>query len=178
MDITAATPTAPDGIEEPLAQSRFWDRHASPISFIVLGGLLVAAVAGVFGGQPSPRVEADFGAATMRVQMPTVIRNGEFLETLIEIRANTAVEDATLAIETDLWRDITINTMIPAATEETFKNGEYRFAYGPLAEGEALRVKIDGQINPPLFGGNAGFIALYDGERLVGRRQFRIKVHP
>jgi len=114
----------------------------------------------------------------MAVHMPTAIRNGEFLETAIEIRANMAIADATLAIETGLWRDITINTMIPAATEETFKDGEYRFAYGPLAEGETVRVKIDGQINPPLFGGNAGYITLYDGERLIGRRHFRIKVHP
>lgn len=114
----------------------------------------------------------------MGVQMPMVIRNGEFLETSIDIRANRAIADATLAIETGLWRDITINTMIPAAAEETFKDGEYRFAYGPLAKGETVRVKIDGQINPPLFGGNAGFIALYDGERLIGRRHFRIKVRP
>lgn len=68
--------------------------------------------------------------------------------------------------------------MIPAASEEELKNGEYRFAYGPLEAGDTLVIKIDGQVNPPLFAGNEGIMAVYDGERLLGRRAFSIKVLP
>jgi len=168
----------PDGIKDPVHRAQLWDRHASPISFLILGSLLAAAVTGNFGGQPSPRVDADFGVARLSVLTPTVIRNGEFFETAIDIRADEPLSDATLAVEAGLWRDMTINTMIPAAAEEEYKDGEYRFAYGPLEAGETLSVKIDGQINPPLFAGNEGVIAVYDGERLLGRRVFRIKVLP
>jgi hypothetical protein len=139
---------------------------------------MAAAALGLFGGQPSPRIDADFGPVALSVKTPLTIRNGEFFETGINIRADAPIADATLAVETGLWRDMTINTMIPAPTEEEFKDGEYRFSYGPLAAGETLTIKIDGQINPPLFAGNEGAIAIYDGDRLLGRRQFRIKVLP
>lgn len=178
MDEAATRIDPPDGIKEPVHRARLWDRHASPISFLVLGGLVAAAAAGLFGGQPSPRVDADFGTAHLSVKTPAVIRNGEFFETAIEIRADAPIADATLAVEAGLWRDMTINTMIPAPSEEQFNDGEYRFAYGPLEVGDTLVIKIDGQINPPLFAGNEGAIGVYDGERLVGRRNFRIKVLP
>lgn len=178
MDEAATRLDPPDGIKEPVHRARLWDRHASPISFLILGGLVAAAAAGLFGGQPSPRIEADFGIAQLSVKTPKVIRNGEFFETAIDIRADAPIADATLAVESGLWRDMTINTMIPAAAEEEYKDGEYRFTYGPLEAGDTLSIKIDGQINPPLFAGNEGLIALYDGERLLGRRAFRIKVLP
>ena len=168
----------PDGIVEPFHRNRLWDRHASPISFLILGGLLAAAAAGLLGGQASPRVNADFGRAALSVRTPAIIRNGEFFETRIDVRADAPVAEAVLAIETGLWRDMTINTMIPAAGKEEYKDGEYRFSYGPLAAGDTLSIKIDGQINPPLFAGNEGVIAVYDGDRLLGRRTFRIKVLP
>ena len=73
---------------------------------------------------------------------------------------------------------MTINTMIPAASEESFKGGAYRFSYGALRAGETLVVKIDGQINPPLFAGTEGEIALFDGERRLGGMPLKIKVLP
>ena len=178
MNEPAAECDRPDDIVEPVHRTRFWDRHASPVSFLILGGLVLAAAAGMFGGQPSPRVEKDFGPAALRVKTPVLIRNGEFFETVVDVRADAAIEDATLAIEAGLWRDMTINTMIPAPTEEAFRDGEYRFSYGALTVGETLTLKIDGQINPPLFAGNEGGIAIYDGDRLLGRQAVRIKVLP
>lgn len=169
---------APDGIAEPQARQRIWDRHASPISILLLGGVLALALAGFAGGQPSPTTAADFGAATLSVRTPAVIRNGEFFETEIRVTAAVPLEDVGIAVSPGLWRDMTINTMIPAAREESFAGGRFRFAYGELTAGGALTVKIDGQINPPLFAGNEGDIALYDGDRLIGRTRLRIKVLP
>ena len=128
---------APEGLESPPQRLRLWDRHASPISILVLGALLLAAVLGFTGGQPSPPRTADFGAARLTVKTPAIIRNGEFFETDVTLTAN-----------------------------------------GPLEPGERLRVKIDGQINPPLFAGTQGDIAVFDGERRIGAIPLRIKVLP
>ncbi len=168
----------PDGLGEPLVRKGLWHRHASPITLVMLGAMLVLAFAGFAGGQPSPRRESDLGSATLGIKTPTIIRNGEFFETDIVIRAAAPIDDAVLAIDADLWRDMTINTMLPSPAEEEFKERAFRFSYGPLGAGETLRVKIDGQINPPLLAGTNGHIALYDGERLVGRQVLRIKVLP
>src|SRR3546814_13021689 len=73
-----------------------------------------------------------------------------------------------IEVSPSLWRDMTINTMIPAPAEEFFEKGGYRFAYDRMPRGKRLLIKIDGQINPPLFAGTRGDIAVYDGERRLG----------
>ena len=157
---------------------RLWDRHASPISILILGGLLVAAGFGFTGGQRSPPRTADLGEARLTVKTPTIIRNGEFFETDITLTADAPLEDAVVAVSPALWQDMTVNTMIPAPAEESFKDGHFHFSYGPLGAGDSLRIKIDGQINPPLFAGTRGEIAILDGSRRIGAMPLRIKVLP
>jgi len=160
------------------AHQRFWDRHASPISILILGSLLLAAVLGFTGGQPSPPRTADFGEARLMVKTPVIIRNGEFFETDLTLTAEAPLDDAVIAVTPALWHDMTVNTMIPAPAEESFKDGYFHFSYGPLDAGERLHVKIDGQINPPLFAGTRGEIAVFDGDRRIGAMPLRIKVLP
>lgn len=168
-----------EGLEDAKpSRQRFWDRHASPISILLLGSLLLAAVLGLTGGQPSPPRTADFGDARLTVKTPVVIRNGEFFETDVTLTANAPLDDAVIAVTPALWHDMTVNTMIPAPAEESFEDGYFHFSYGPLDAGERLHVKIDGQINPPLFAGTRGEIALFDGDRRIGAMPLRIKVLP
>ena len=160
------------------SRQRLWDRHASPISILLLGSLLLAAVLGFTGGQPSPPRTADFGDARLTVKTPAIIRNGEFFETDVTLTADAPLDDAVIAVTPSLWHDMTVNTMIPAPAEESFEDGYFHFSYGPLDAGERLQVKIDGQINPPLFAGTRGEIAVFDGDRPIGAMPLRIKVLP
>src|SRR3546814_13491978 len=82
------------------------------------------------------------------VKTPVIIRNGEFFETDLTLTAEAPLDDAVIAVTPALWHDMTVNTMIPAPAEESFKDGYFHFSYGPLDAGERLHVKIDGQINP------------------------------
>ena len=168
-----------EGLEDAKpAHQRIWDRHASPISILILGSLLLAAILGFAGGQPSPPHTADFGVARLTVKTPLIIRNGEFFETDLTLTAETPLDDAVIAVTPALWHDLTVNTMIPAPAEESFEDGYFHFSYGPLGAGERLHVKIDGQINPPLFAGTRGEIALFDGDRRVGTMPLGIRVLP
>lgn len=167
-----------EGIESGPSRPRLWDRHASPISILILGGILLAAWLGVTGGQPSPPRAADFGDARLIVKTPTTIRNGEFFETDITLIAKAPIEDAVIAVSPALWHDMTVNTMIPAAAGESFEDGRFHFSYGRLDAGDSLHVKIDGQINPPLFAGTEGEITVLDGDRRIGAMPLRIKVRP
>lgn len=169
-----------EAIEGVSAESgaRIWDRHASPISILILGAILLAAGLGLTGGQPSPPRTAQFGEAQLTIKTPVTIRNGEFFETDITVVATAPLGDVTIAVSPSLWRDMTVNTMIPAPSEEKFEKGHFRFAYGPLNAGETLRVKIDGQINPPLFAGTSGEIGLFDGDRRIGSMPLQIRVLP
>ena len=77
-----------------------------------------------------------------------------------------------------MWKDFTVNTMVPAAAEERFADGRFRFSYGPVEAGKAIVVKIDSQINPSLVGGTAGHVAVYDGETLLAELPVAIAVRP
>ena len=167
-----------EGLDPDASATRIWDRHASPISILILGAILLAALLGFTGGQPTPPKSVDFGDVHLVVKTPTTIRNGEFFETDIILTAHVAIEDAVVAVSPALWHDMTVNTMIPAPADESFKNGMFHFSYGPLDAGDSVHVKIDGQINPPLFAGTRGEIAVFDGSRRIGAMPLRIKVLP
>src|SRR3546814_17149179 len=90
------------------AHQRFWDRHASPISILILGSLLLAAVLGFTGGQPSPPRTAEFGESRLMVKTPVIIRNGEFFETDLTMKAAAPLDDAEIAVTPARWTDMKI----------------------------------------------------------------------
>jgi hypothetical protein len=169
----------PEGIDpEPPARRARIGRLATPITFLLLGGFLGAGLLGLFGGTPTPTRTHDLGDASLSLRVPEVLRNGEFFEMELAFESQAPLADAVIAIEPSLWRNITINTMIPAAAEEEFSDNAYRLHHGPLEPGERLHLKFDGQINPPMFLGTEGTVALFDGEQEIGAVPVSIKVLP
>jgi hypothetical protein len=168
----------PDGITDAGPATGLWERHSTPISLLTLGAWLMAGLSGVLGGGPSPTLQASFSSADMSVNMPQVLRNGEFFEIQIRIEAKAPLQNATLAIAPTLWKDMTVNTILPAAERESFRGGRIQLEYGPRAAGEMIEIKIDGQVNPPLFAGTRGSLALYDGPTLLGQMPVSIAVRP
>ncbi|URW75604.1 hypothetical protein M9980_13950 [Sphingomonas donggukensis] len=169
----------PDGLGDSHAARAGWlGRHANLLSLVVLGTLMALALSGVLaGGRSAPRV-AETAAATVAVTTPTTLRNGEFFEMRIRVAAKAPIAKLGLALPPGLWRDMTVNTVIPAASEESFKDGAFRFDYGALGAGEVLEVKVDGQINPPLTVGTQGDVTLYDGDRAIAAVPLSIRVLP
>lgn len=153
-------------------------RHASLLSIAVLGGLLATAMTGVLGGGPSTATVAEAPAASLSVDMPRRLRNGMFFEMRVTIRARRDLAKPAIVLPPALWRDLTINTTVPAPSEEGMEGEAFRFDYGALKAGETLVVKIDGQINPPLVGRNAGTVALYDGGTRVAALPVELTVLP
>lgn len=169
----------PDGLSPPhLEAPAPVRRHASPLSVILLGGLLLAALLGTFGGGEPPTLVLAGEGAELAVTGPQVLRNGEFFETAVVITPRSDAADLTLALDATLLRDLTQNSMLPAAAEEGFEAGAFRFHYGPVKAGEVLEIKMDFQINPALLGGTRGDIAAFDGSRELARLPYRIEVRP
>lgn len=158
----------PDGKDFPQFNRGRWDEYATPVSFAILATLLGLALLGVLGGRSAKSSIADFQAIRLSVQFPSVLRSGELFETIITIETRQALENVTISIQPSLWQHMTINTMLPTASEESYGVGGIRFAYGNLAAGETLQVKLDGQINPSLIAGNRGSVGVYDGDRYLG----------
>jgi len=168
----------PDGITETHLAAHRWHRSASPLSLIILGAVILAAFSGTLGGFPNPSRSADGPKARLTLEAPEIARSGMFFEMRLRIDADAAIARPIIAVSPGYWHELTVNTMIPAAADERFGPGGYRFEYPPLAAGDTLLVKVDGQINPALVGGTAGRIALYDGETPLAALPARMEVRP
>ena len=176
MATTRSASGFPDGIAQADADGR--GARLNWISLAVLGAVMLAALLGALGGGKARSIAADAPAARLEVHTPRVLRNGMFFETRIHVAAKAPIADAVIVIPASLWRDMTVNTMIPAPSEEKAEKGNFRFSYRAMKPGDTLDIKIDGQINPPLFAGNSGSIALHDGERTIAAIPVEITVLP
>lgn len=172
MDLAFPSGIHPEHVDRKHSSRPSWARLAA------IGALPILALAGLLGGTPARTSRAQNEAATMVLRSPQTLRNGLLFETRIEVVARRPMADAVIAIPVRHWRDFTINTMIPAATEEEYKDGEFRFHFGRLEADDRLMFKIDGQVNPPHIGRDMGQVRLLDGEREVAVLPFGQTVLP
>ena len=166
---------APDGITQEHESN---SQRANPWPLILLALLLGAGLTGLFGGQPAIVRHASNDMIALSVRTPETLRNGMAFETIIEVTPHRPIGDLVIAVSDGLWQEMTINTMIPAAKEESHMDGSHRFSFGEAEPGETFRFKIDGQINPPLFAGTNGEVVVLDSERRLAAVPVRIEVLP
>ncbi len=167
----------PDGIgKEHVAPRNGWRRHASPLALAVFGSVIVLGLTGFLGHERDWQSDAE--GVSLTVHSPEITRNGEFFELRITVETAAAIEDLGIGVDQGLWEDMTVNTMIPAATEETGIDGEFRFTFGPIEPGTTFDFKIDLQVNPDIVGGNEGLLTVYDGDRPITSVDIGIMVLP
>lgn len=155
-------------------------RHASPLSLLVLGGVLLLGISGLLGhaGMDRDTYRSDTRSHTLDVEMPVVIRTGDFFETRLHVKAGADIAKLTLAIPVSLWREITVNAMVPQPESEGADGEAYTFDFGPLRAGKEMRIKISAQVNPRLHGVLEGELELRDGDHLLVRAPRRLRVLP
>lgn len=167
----------PDGIrEDHLRPSSGPRRHASPLSLAVFGSVIVLGFAGLLGHERDWRAAAN--GAELTVHSPEITRNGEFLEMRISVETEEPIGELVIGIEAALWEDLTVNTMIPAPTDEESADGEFRFTFAELEPGTPFLLKIDLQVNPDIVGGNDGTVAVYDDGEPIAEVPISITVLP
>ena len=169
--------TYPDGISDRHVRPvGGWLRHASPAGLLVFGVVVVLAFSGLLGRERTWSAAGQ--TASLNVHAPEIIRNGEFFEMRVRIAADETIGELVIGVDEDLWEDMTVNTMIPAATEETSENGEVRFTFAELPAGTTFLFKIDVQVNPDIVLGNQGAVTLYDGSDELATTDLTITVLP
>ena len=167
----------PDGIgEDHIGTRGGWARHAGPLSLVVLALAMAFGLSGLAGRETTLTQSAGSVEATWHA--PERIRNGEFFEIRLTVEAADAIDELVIGVAASVWEDFTINTFMPAATEEASEDGELRFAFGPLEPDTAFLLKVDAQINPDAVGANRGAVTIYDGDAALLELPVSIEVLP
>lgn len=167
----------PDGIEPRHIHEARGSGPSTFVGVVVLGLLIIGALFGAFGIRQN--LVAPGNGVSLSVAGPERIRSGEYFEMLFIIETQRELKDAVLSVDSDIWHDITINTMIPQPTEEGFEDGSFDFHYGALPTGSRLLVKIDGQVNPRYPPGtNQGPIDVTDGPATLATVDYSLTVLP
>ena len=175
--MSTKTQAFPDGIaDEHIRPIQGWRRHASPLSLVVFGVVVALALSGWLGRERTWSAEAD--GTALEVHTAEIIRNGEFLEMRVRVTSDEPIGELVIGIGESLWEDVTINTMVPAATDEASEDGEVRLTFAELPAGTAFLFKVDMQINPDIIVGNAGTVVVYDGETELVATDLSITVLP
>jgi hypothetical protein len=167
----------PDGIDDHVERRSSLHHHADTLSLLVLGGIVLWGLSG-FAGSRTHEHAADASALKLSVTTPSLIRNGELYETTIDVAARRRIGKLVIGVTPALWRETTVNSMTPAPADESSEGGLFRFVYGPVKAGDSFQVKIDLQINPSLFGDNAGRVVAFDGDERLAEVPLRLRVLP
>ncbi len=168
----------PEGIEpRHFAGDRSFRRQASLLSLGILAAVLAWGLSG-YAGDRHAQYSIDNEAGHFELNVPDIVRCGSVIETRIRVVAKQRIAKLVIAVDAPLWRQITTNSILPAASSEASENGRHRFSYDPVAAGQSFDLQIQQQVNPKLFGINRGTIAIMDGDRPLAEVALGIKVLP
>jgi hypothetical protein len=146
----------------------------------VLGLLTAISVAGLlnaFGEHPhSSRAVGE--AAELSVTAPTRLRGGLFYEGRFSVVAREDIDDAVLVLDPGWLEQTHINTIEPAPTEESGRDGRLALGFGPVEAGERLVVYLQFQVNPTNVGRRSQRVELRDGAELLASVDRPVTVFP
>jgi hypothetical protein len=148
--------------------------------WVVLGLLTAVSLAALFNvfGQEADTTAASGDAAELAVLAPEAVRGGLFFEGRFTVTASEPLEDVVLVLAPGWAENMHINTIEPAPTEETGRDGNLRLHFGPLGAGERLVVYMQFQVNPTNVGRRSADVELYDGDTPITTVERTITVFP
>lgn len=167
----------PDGIGRQHIELAAGTRHASLLSVLVLGAVVAAGLSGFAGGRAqTPSVAT--AAASLAVEMPSVIRVGQMLQTRVRVAARQPIDNLVIAVPSSLFDQITTNAMVPGAASESYDNGMWLLHFGKMHAGGAFMLQLSQQINPHSSGSDRGRVQVRDGVRVLAELPLEMKVLP
>lgn len=163
------------GLPLRVGDAGLWARR---VGLGVLALFCAAGLAGVFG-QDSHRSSAT-GAAGVRLEVdaPDRLRGGLLGQVRIVVRSDARVAAPRLVLGPGFVEQVTINSVIPAPADEGERDGRWVLAYGPLAAGTPLTIRVQFQVNALNMGTRDQSVTFRDGDRTLAHVARRVTVFP
>jgi hypothetical protein len=145
--------------EEPLEQlslARHRDLEGPHWGFAVWLRRVVTAVLLLFVllaatnqfGQSADTTVTSSSAAVLKVVTPARLRSGLIFQTRVELTARRTIAHPTIVLDGGWFDGMTLNSLQPAPTDQTPKDGGSTFVFPQLAAGETLTVWFEWSVNP------------------------------
>jgi hypothetical protein len=143
----------------------------------VLGVIVIAALAGVFGQQPTTS-RAGAPAATLEVQAPAKLRGGLIFQARFVVAARRRLEQPTLLLSRGWFESMSVNSMVPDATTQKTRDDRVELTFDPIEAGKTMTFWIYFQVNPTNVGHRDERVELADGGETLARIDRTITVFP
>ena len=151
-----------------------WARRA----FVTLFALIaLVALWGKFG-QRDRESTVTANDVTMTVSAPDVVRGGLYFQATVDIEASQAIEHPRLVLGTGWVEGLQVNSIEPAASTETSRDGRVVLTYGGLEAGDRLKIWMQFQVDPTNPGHRDHGIELDDETRPLARIDRKLTVLP
>jgi hypothetical protein len=157
---------------ETLTLSRHRDRKGwlgpwpSRIGLAVLGAIVIAALANVFGQRPQTTTAAS-PAARLQIYAPTHVRGGLIYTARFRIDARRVIKHAVLVLAPGWADQYTFNGAAPQPVSESSADGKLSLTLGKIAQGQHYTLFVSLQVNPTNVGHHDQTVWLYDGNQAL-----------
>jgi hypothetical protein len=144
----------PDGIEVRRDIELVGRRHHGRLRRALLGALTVIpalALLNVFGQRPTAETSAHSGAA-LEVYAPSRLRGGVLYMARFTITAHAPLRRPTLVLDSGWAEGMQINTVAPAPSTESSRDGKLAFEFADIPAGHRAVVFAQFQANPTNVG--------------------------
>ncbi len=129
---------------------------------LLVGALVIAALANVFGQRPAT-ARATAPAAALSVYAPTHLRGGLLWQARFHIDARLEIKDAILVLGPGWLEGTTVNTIEPSPVGEASDDGRLSLDLGHIPAGRKYLLFMDFQVNPTNVGRRDRTVELFDG---------------
>lgn len=157
---------------ETLTLSRHRDRKGwvgpwpSRIGLALLGAIVIAALADVFGQRPQTST-ATTAAARLEVYAPVHVRGGLMYTARFRIDARRNINRAVLVLAPGWADQYTFNGTAPQPVSESSADGKLSLTLGKISRGQHYTLYVSLQVNPTNVGDHRQTVWLYDGRKAL-----------
>jgi hypothetical protein len=142
-----------------------------------IAALPVLALANVFG-QHAATSTASAPAADVRLTAPSRLRGGLVFQVKVTIAAHRPLKELALSFASGWWDSMTVNTITPAPSAESSKDGHVVLEFGELPAGHKDEIWMELQVNPNNVGNRDADVTVLDGEQPLAHIHRSLTIFP
>jgi hypothetical protein len=147
---------------------------------VVMGLLALAPLVALTGaiGQRAATTRAAGPQATIVVRAPKTVRGGLFFQSRVTITVTGRIQHPRLVLDPGWLEGMQVNSIEPAAQDESSRNGRLVLAYSTLKPGDHVVLWLQFQVNPTNVGHRSYRLELDDDTRRIARVDRTLTILP